>query len=67
VHLETTFGTPSDLGTYVGFEIPGADVHVDGLEAHVGGREQALDSIQAAATTGRLRRRSPATRGHEMI
>ena len=35
MHRETTFGTPSDLGTYVGFEVWGADVHVDGLEAHV--------------------------------
>ena len=35
MHRETTFGTRSDLGTYVGFEVWGADVHVDGLEAHV--------------------------------
>ena len=66
MHRETTFGTPSDLGTYVGFEVWGADVHVDGLEAHVDARKQALHSIQATGTTRRRRRSPPAATGHEM-
>ena len=35
MHRQTTFETLSDLGNYVVFEVWGADVHVDGLEAHV--------------------------------
>ena len=35
MHRKNTFEPPSDLETYVFFEIPVEEVHVDGLEAHV--------------------------------
>ena len=66
MHRKNTFEPPSDLETYVFFEIPVDEVHVDGLEAHVDARKQALHSIQATGTTRRRRRSPPAATGHEM-
>ena len=63
MHRQTTFETLSDLGNYVVFEVWGADVHVDGLEAHVEPEKKhctvsKLQRPQDVVGEGNLRRQS---------
>ena len=63
MHRKNTSEPPSDLVTYVFFEIPVEEVHVDGLEAHVEPEKKhctvsKLQRPQDVVGEGNLRRQS---------
>ena len=63
MHRKNTFEPPSDLETYVFFEIPVEEVHVDGLRAHVESENKhrtvsMLQRPQDVVGEGNLRRQS---------